>query len=421
MPSWSEKAPNHRKDVSTGMEKENIAKDNALYGTRIMPRLNSGVALIILIISIVVVSAIIIGALNSADRITDALDEEGNLHILMTLEDNTELVSSQLLVYNVRTKRAALLDLPTYLGVIIDEDNSLDRIDRLYNSGFLQEYQMEVENFAQTAIDFHIRFFVSRIEQLVDLLGGIRLFVLDDFSDDQQLPSGDVVYDGRKALEYTTIVAALDDEDNRSERLQSFMVRVLLTVANKAQFITHPDVMRYFQDYIQSDARRRDLRNFLFRLNSVEDELMSVWTTQGDLRGVLIDNQRELLLFPTSAWIETTVNQISIFVSGESDAQVENRGIRIEILNGTTTGGLARRTKLLFEQYGFEVVRIGNYEDADIEQTLILNRSRATNYTRSVAEVINATNIVNLPLVENPDVIDVTIVLGADFDGVVIQ
>ena len=386
-----------------------------------MARVDSGSTLILLIIGIVVISVVVIGFINRADPITQALDDDGNLHILVTLEEDGALLSAQLLIYNVKNKRAALLDLPVYLGVIIDEDDSLDRIDRLYNAGFFEEYRTEIENFAQTQIDFLIQFPLSRMEQLVDLLSGIRLFVLEDLSNDQRLPSGDVVYDGRKALEYISTYASLNDEVKKTEGLQAFLTRLLLTIADQVKYITHRDVVRYFASYVRTDLGQRDFKNFLLRFNSVEDGLVSTWTTQGSIRSVLVGNQRKPLLFLDDKWLETTVNQITLLVASKEDAQVENRGVRIEILNATAVSGLARRTKLLFEQYGYEVVVIGNYEDTDLESTLILNRSQTSNHAPGIAEIINATNLANQPLIENPEAIDVTVVLGNDFDGIIVQ
>ncbi len=386
-------------------------------------RYDSGVILVLLIVATIAISGGIIAAVNSVDRVTAALDEQDNLLVLVTLGEGDALLSSQLLAYNVRTKRAALIDLPPYLGVIIEENNSLDRIDTLYSRGTFGKYQDGVENLIDDTVDFSLRFDTSELSDLIDLLRGIRLFVLEDPSGNQQLPSGDVIYDGEKVVEYVNAYTSVDNEEQIADALQTLMVRVLLTIADQAKYITDQKVSRYFLRYVDSNLNGRDLENFLLRFNSIEDELIATWKTQGDLRGVLVENQRELLLFPhnNGAWIQTALDQINGIISEGLDVQLGNQNIRIEILNGTTVSGLARRTELLFEQYGYVVVGIGNHVESGVAETLIINRSQSTNYSSSIGRLINTANLTDEPLTENPMAIDVTIILGEDFDGITVK
>ncbi|MFW6339163.1 MAG: LytR C-terminal domain-containing protein, partial [Alkalispirochaetaceae bacterium] len=92
----------------------------------------------------------------------------------------------------------------------------------------------------------------------------------------------------------------------------------------------------------------------------------------------------------------------------------------LEILNGTTTSGLARRTKQLFEGYGYDVVSFANAESDQIRNTVIIDRRGRPERSKRVADIIRAERIVT-DVASAESEADVTIVLGRDFDGTFVR
>jgi hypothetical protein len=85
--------------------------------------------------------------------------------------------------------------------------------------------------------------------------------------------------------------------------------------------------------------------------------------------------------------------------------------IKVEVLNGTRTKGLARRATQLLREHGFDVVGAGTNPD-QMATTLVLDRSGHPDWAARVGRAMNAT------VLERPDssrYLDVTVILGADW------
>jgi hypothetical protein len=89
----------------------------------------------------------------------------------------------------------------------------------------------------------------------------------------------------------------------------------------------------------------------------------------------------------------------------------EGTRIKVEVLNGTRTKGLARRATLYLRDRGFDVVGAGT-ETEPRATTVVYDRSSHPEWARLVARALNA------PSVSKPDrsrYLDVTVILGADW------
>ena len=85
--------------------------------------------------------------------------------------------------------------------------------------------------------------------------------------------------------------------------------------------------------------------------------------------------------------------------------------IKVEVLNATSTKGLARRATTYLRDHGFDVVEVGTYRK-QLDKTLVLDRSNHPDWAKLVAEAFAAT------VQEKPDslrFLDVTVLVGADW------
>ena len=87
----------------------------------------------------------------------------------------------------------------------------------------------------------------------------------------------------------------------------------------------------------------------------------------------------------------------------------------MEILNGTYQDGLAKRTKVLFDSFGFEILSIRNAEHDQYLNTLILDRKGKIESAERAANVIRCERIYTK--IETGVNVDITLILGKDFDG----
>jgi hypothetical protein len=87
--------------------------------------------------------------------------------------------------------------------------------------------------------------------------------------------------------------------------------------------------------------------------------------------------------------------------------------IRVEVLNGSGIGGLAREATHRLRADGFDVVFFGNATRFDHGRSVVLDRTGDTVAARSVANALGIDSIGSTP--DARLLLDVTVVLGSDW------
>jgi LytR cell envelope-related transcriptional attenuator len=86
--------------------------------------------------------------------------------------------------------------------------------------------------------------------------------------------------------------------------------------------------------------------------------------------------------------------------------------VRIEVLNATTTRGLARRATFFLRDRGFDVVYSGTTTPTR-DSTLVLSRSGHDDWARLVAESLGGARVESRP--DSSRYLDVTVLLGGSW------
>ena len=121
-----------------------------------------------------------------------------------------------------------------------------------------------------------------------------------------------------------------------------------------------------------------------------------------------------LLLVIGIAWVgwRESRRRASLSSYAPADARApEGTRIKVEVLNGTRTPGLAKRATRYLRDRGFDVVGSGTNSEPR-GTTVVYNRSSHPEWARLVARALNAT-AVNLP--DSSRYLDVTVILGPDW------
>jgi len=93
-------------------------------------------------------------------------------------------------------------------------------------------------------------------------------------------------------------------------------------------------------------------------------------------------------LAPAAAALAAPVTQMLNSPASEPLTAPELMLTAIEVLNGTRTAHLARRTRTLLTQEGFSVTRIGNYINFGAERTIIYYRPEAQRVAQALGETL---------------------------------
>jgi hypothetical protein len=90
------------------------------------------------------------------------------------------------------------------------------------------------------------------------------------------------------------------------------------------------------------------------------------------------------------------------------------RQVRVEVLNGTPTEGIAQKVTDRLRKAGFDVVSITNAENDSFPETVVVDRAdnKAAN-ARLVAEALHCENII--PQLEPTSLLEVTVIIGQDY------
>ncbi len=83
--------------------------------------------------------------------------------------------------------------------------------------------------------------------------------------------------------------------------------------------------------------------------------------------------------------------------------------VRVEVLNATTTRGLARRATFLLRRAGFDVVLIGT-ADAQQDSTVVLDRTGHPGWAERVAKALGGAHVEARP--DSTFYVDLTVLLG---------
>ncbi len=84
----------------------------------------------------------------------------------------------------------------------------------------------------------------------------------------------------------------------------------------------------------------------------------------------------------------------------------------VEVLNGTTVNGLARRVTRALRREGIDVVYFGSADDDDVDTTMVIARRGDITAAGVVQEVLGVGAVVDDPAPQL--LLDVTVILGRD-------
>ncbi|HET9426559.1 MAG TPA: LytR C-terminal domain-containing protein [Gemmatimonadaceae bacterium] len=100
----------------------------------------------------------------------------------------------------------------------------------------------------------------------------------------------------------------------------------------------------------------------------------------------------------------------TVFGIGEADEAPAGVRIRVQVLNATTTRGLAQRATALLRDKGFDVVEIGNSRDRS-DSTVVLDRTNHPEWARRVAAAMGGAQVIVRP--DTSRYLDITVLVGS--------
>jgi hypothetical protein len=173
---------------------------------------------------------------------------------------------------------------------------------------------------------------------------------------------------------------------------------------------------QYLEKIIQTNLTSKELYSFIQELKNLRTK--NIISTR--VRGIEKTNKEgDTVLFPLEEgeYLKFTIQHALDIIANEEMITEENLTVRLEILNGTEINKLALNTANLFKKYGYQIDFFGNAEKHDYDSTIVIDRKGKKDITQKIADLIKCKNIISQITQEQSSLVDVTIILGKDFDG----
>ncbi len=200
-------------------------------------------------------------------------------------------------------------------------------------------------------------------------------------------------------------------------RKQKFLAALLRKMGSPATgaLLAQKEVFVYLRSYLDTNLTPRALQSLIGELGKLKADRFVFQRVLGSLKEV--DGIDGPVLFPhyEGNLIKQTIKQSLETIASDDPKYSDFLTANIEILNGTSIDGLAKRTKALYESFGFEVVSFRNADHDAYIETLILDRKGKPDLANRVAEVIRCEKI--FTKLDPDSNADFTLILGKDFDG----
>jgi LCP family protein required for cell wall assembly len=318
---------------------------------------------------------------------------------------------------------AGFISIPRDSRVQIPGHKGYDKINAAHAYGGPQLAIQTVEDLTGLDVNHYVEINFEGFKKIVDAIGGVRMniphAIHDKYAGD--VPAGDVVLNGDQALALVRArydVAAVPNGDvDRTKNQRAFIEALLSAVSHQR----NPSKLLKVADAVSTSAKT-DLT--FWKMFTLGRKLQSL-KKGGNLETVIAPGQTKLINRVSYYILDTAgFNQIlSRFKSGAQGAtQVSSAEqsttdpaeVRVKVLNGTGTRGLATRVSRELAGKGYQKITTGNSLTRYSKTTIYC----APGYEQAAQTV--ASDIGGAPdIVQNEDVTtryesDVVVVLGSD-------
>ncbi len=354
------------------------------------------------------------------DLFTEEVKNQDMLGILVVVDDGQKPLVTEVLIISLETGNTALVNIPVETGGLLDSVDRVARLEYLYNPQNLDGYVQEVGKLLGLVPNFRIRLSAENYEKLVDLAGGVDIFIpnpVDETVDEVRylFPQGGVTLDGAKSrsfLEYRPRGEVIEERTFREQR----MVQALFSSMGRPEArLTAREVAPFVIPLFDTNLDDQGLLSFMTFLEGLDMGRVIFQGVLGNRR--VLDGKTVLFPYYEGKLIRETVQRVTETLAKSDTFGEKLQTVRVEILNGTRVNGLASRTAQIFRSYGFRVSSVSNAERSDYAQTVVLDRRGNAEAARQAAELIRCSRIHSRIDGNRDETVDVTIILGKDFDG----
>ncbi len=341
-------------------------------------------------------------------------EERGRINILLLgmggkQHDGGYLTDTIILAsLNIKDKKVALISIPRDLSVMIEgvgwrKINTINALAEIKDkgSGGLAVCQA-LSDILEVPIDYYIRIDFEGFINIINELGGVEVYI-DNTLDDYKYPimgredaepyesrfehlhieKGWQQMDGDLALKYARSRHAygIEGSDFARAHRQQKIIEAVKDKLLSMNFLLNPkkinNVIGELNDHISTNLKVWEIIKLWKMFKDVKkDDIVNKVLDNGP-DGLLVDKISEegaYILTPRSGdftEIQYLVNNIFSDAPAKLKSTVSEERVTVEVRNGTWINGLASKTALDLEKYGFHITRIGNCSRQNFQKSVI--------------------------------------------------
>lgn len=379
--------------------------------------------LLIFMMLVIIITALFLYFQVRTDKMSELVQSGGVVPILFIVTEDEKPLLSELFLFYPDTGKGALLDIPGNTGSIIEKLNKVDRIDILFDPLNVEPFKRKVGDLTDIHIPFHMIITLENLKDLIDIIDGLQLFIANpiDIKNESEvflLPSGSVNLDGSKVGSYLKYSLKGESDTEKIDRYQKFMKSFLEKLAMRKEYLANDKLFHFFNERVSTNLDRKTFEIFLNYIDDLDTDRLQYNKILGIKR--VVDNQE--LLFPhyDEKLLKELVKQIGDYLINIRSLSDQGVAFSVEILNGTDINGLASRTAQVLKSFGYKISGFGNATRIDGKEyvnTVVLDRKGNPDAAKSLAALIKCERWHSEADESLDDTIDITLIIGKDFDG----
>lgn len=287
---------------------------------------------------------------------------------------------------------------PNYLVTLNKRTGKAKRLSSLPFSDYSDIIE-SLEDDLHITIPFYIELYASDAIKIIDLIEGIKLYILDQVKPDYGYTTGINYCDGRKTLWYINKV-----EQNSIYLKYDRIMDVALTLFTNKELYKKYAGKEYISEMVNSINTNLLIQEMISLIDVVYDA-KTVYTTvmpgkmDRDNNYTVDDITRKLY---EQKFLRPLVLDIK-----------DSESIKVRILNGSDIPGLARKMRNVLTREGLTVAEFGTSPYAVTDKTVIINQKGNLNSALKVSSILGIDTMYHI--VDSSQLADVLVIVGKDY------
>ena len=319
--------------------------------------------------------------------------------------------------YNPSIPELKLISIPR--DTLIQVNGKNNKINAAYAIGGIKYTIASVEDILGVDINYYAKLDYEGFRRIIDAIGGVDMEITQNmnYDDDAQnlhirFKKGEVVHlDGKKAEEFfrwrknNDGTGLADGDIGRIENQHKLISKVIEKFKSVTIIPKINNILSIIPEYVSTNMPGEDILKYGLNFIKIDKANIAMHTIKGDAKYI---NEISYLIYNEKNNRELLA---SIQHSSQTFKSTSKGNLKVKILNGTKTNGLASNISKKAEALGYKNISIGNTDK--IEKSRILVKSYSDEMKAQLERDFNIRNIETLK--ENSEDFDAIVYIGEDF------